>query len=645
MAARAKAPGAPRKPWDENCKVTTYVSGLDAMNAISASLELAATEARNAPAGQKGRVYFTNWRFNAFRDLSTANVWATDAWDNYVSGSQAASDQTALALVLRLMQAGVVVRMLLWYPTAISESSFTAGLAAHVVDHYYVARVIDAESRGLAEDASNRSIVALDMRTADSTKAGSHHQKAVVIRGAATSVAYVGGVDLAYTRRDAPGLQGDWQSGDGIPDPSRGWPHAIAPFMNYTRWDAVERPSQQQPSDLPGPIYGDGSTPLTRQIWHDQHLRLEGPIVKTLEYQFKERWEDTTAGKRLFDISSRYSRSNVRNAQVIFGSADAFDTNGIKPLPIPADPPAVTGATGKVQMWRTIPWRTTRTGPPFERAEFTVMAGIANAVKQARELILIFDQYFWSRPFARLVNAQLKARQDLHVIVILPPHADTQYPVAHMARANALADLTAGLSQTGIEYDRVAIYDPWLDRTAPSGDSRNRGIYVHAKAQTYDGDLLVCGSANLNRRSFTCDSELNCAVLDPAVVVEHQKQLWSYLFAGAQRPNVDLSTYGQQNGKKFFDAFKNAVAAGSSILIRDPWQAADPTLPNNAKRDQSPRLLADWRYQTFLDPSSITLTAEERVFDGTAWREARLDDVVTRLERSHVASYWPYRRP
>jgi phosphatidylserine/phosphatidylglycerophosphate/cardiolipin synthase-like enzyme len=660
MAKRAKgaAPAGPQSPWDEKCKVTTYVSGLDAMNAMRNSLDLAAAEGRNAAPGQpKGRVYFTNWRFNAFRDLSTSNPWgtgattapwpSTDGWDNYVSGAQATDDFTALSLVLRLMQAGVVVRMLLWLPTAASEMDLTAALAAHVMDHFYVARAVEAESKRLAEDPNNRSIVALDMRTADSTDAGAHHQKTLVIRGALTSVAYVGGVDFAFTRRDAPKLQGDWQSGDGVPAPSRGWPHQSGPFMNYTKIDTIERPARKQASDLPTQVYGS-----TRQIWHDQHLRVEGPIVKTLEHQFKERWEDTIKDRRLFDLSSPSSRANYGKAQVIFSSADAFDANGIKSLPDPTPPPALTGATSKVQMWRTIPWRTTRKPGSglFERAEFTVMAGIANAVKQSKELILIFDQYFWSRPFARLVNAQLKDnnKQDLHVIVVVPPHADTDTvlplkSVAHRARANAFADLTADLPQTGIEFDRVAIYNTWLDRTAH--DERNRGIYVHAKTQTYDGDLLVCGSANLNRRSFTCDSEINCAVLDPAVVVSHQTELWSYLFAEAPRPDINLSAYGQKNGKKFFDAFKAAVDGGSSILIRDPWRAADPTLPNGVKRDQSPWILGEERYAMFLDPSSITPTVEAKVFDVAGGRDARLDDIVGRLETYQIAGYWPYRRP
>jgi phosphatidylserine/phosphatidylglycerophosphate/cardiolipin synthase-like enzyme len=643
MSGRAKAG---KKPWDESCKVTTFVDGLDAMSAIRESLELAITEARAAPAGQKGKVFFTGWRFNSHRDLSTANTWVMGDWSPNVSGRQAAHDQTALGLVLRLMQAGVKVRMLLWYPPALSNLKFV-GFGAHIADHLYVARVVAAESKRLSGTGEPLGIVALDMRTADSTTSGSHHQKTVVIRGATTSVAYVGGVDLAFTRRDAPQLQGDWQSGKKIPIGSDRWPHdnppPPEPQTDYTSVDpptGVEIFTDVQESDLPTEIYGESSTALDRQIWHDQHLRLEGPIVETLEWQFKERWEDTTDA-RLFDIDGSFARQNWRIAQVIFSTADAFTSTGIKPLlPYPAPASAVGGST-RVQMWRTIPWRETRLGPPFERAEFTVMGGIANAVQQAKQLIWMFDQYFWSVPLARLINAQLHkpALSGLHVIVVLPPHADSQVATAHLARANALNALTAGLTGP----DRVAVYNLWLDPKAPQGVARNRGIYVHAKAHTYDGDLLVCGSANLNRRSFTCDSEIALAVLDPAVVTSHQTKLWSYLFNGAARPTVDLSSASW--GKNLFDAFKQAVQTGSSILISDPWRDPDPKLPNGRKRDQSPWLFG-MKYNSFLDPSSVTTDVEENVADGTAkGREATLADIVNRLERDRVGSFWTYRHP
>jgi phosphatidylserine/phosphatidylglycerophosphate/cardiolipin synthase-like enzyme len=649
MAARATAPGGPFNPWDENCSVSTFVGGYPAMAAIRDSLELAISEANaagNTP-GKCGRVYLTDWRFNCMRDLSENNAWALDPWPSDPTGTQAARDQTAIGLVLRLMQAGVIVRIMLWCPPAVSAPP-PPNLAAQIADHFYAARLVGAENTRLMARQAPASgeqigVVALDMRTADSTITGSHHQKTVVIRGAVTSVAYAGGVDLAYTRRDAKPLSGDWQSGNAIPDPSAGWPQDTT--TSYASTTEVKRFSDRQAADLPVNVYGDSSSLLTRQIWHDQHVRLQGPIVATLESQFTERWRDTTEG-RAFDISSAPDLlQNWRGAQVMFSTSAAIDaTGGVVPLPLTVPEPAIAGATTLAQMWRTIPWRKTRTGPPFQRAEFTVMAGIANAVKQARELIWMFDQYFWSRPLARLLNAQLLAHPGLRLIVILPPHADSMASAAHQARALALGDLTAELSTTGSSFDQVAVYDLWLDPQAPADSSRSRGIYVHAKTHTYDDGLLVCGSANLNRRSFTCDSEIACAILDPAIVLSHQIKLWAAIFNGATRPDIDLSVTG--SGKSFFDQFRAAVAAGPATLIPDPWQAANPALPNNVPRDQSVTAYYT-EYGTFLDPSSISTKVESQIHDAATgnFRGVRLDEIVSRLENIYVGSRWPWRHP
>jgi hypothetical protein len=54
--------------------------------------------------------------------------------------------------------------------------------------------------------------------------------------------------------------------------------------------------------------------------------------------------------------------------------------------------------------------------------------------------------------------------------------------------------------------DRVAVFD--LENNAGTP------IYVHAKICIVDDTWITCGSDNFNRRSWTTDSELTCAVLD-----------------------------------------------------------------------------------------------------------------------------------
>ena len=85
---------------------------------------------------------------------------------------------------------------------------------------------------------------------------------------------------------------------------------------------------------------------------------------------------------------------------------------------------------------------------------------MVNAVKQATELIWIFDQYFWSLAFSRWANKQLKARPNLCMIVILPPHADDAQSgnMQHHARHLALSALVEGVSNRG---NRIGVFDLW----------------------------------------------------------------------------------------------------------------------------------------------------------------------------------------
>src|SRR5205823_2435442 len=103
---------------------------------------------------------------------------------------------------------------------------------------------------------------------------------------------------------------------------------------------------------------------------------------------------------------------------------------------------------------------------------------------------------YWSVAHARMLNKRLKApaMQSLRVVIILPPHADGGIHLArlqHGLRMRALDALTADLANW---QGRVGVYNLW------DNAGRNQGIYVHAKVQIYDDALLVCGSANVNRR-------------------------------------------------------------------------------------------------------------------------------------------------
>ena len=109
----------------------------------------------------------------------------------------------------------------------------------------------ETENRQLGEEVGAAGgEVLLDQRV---RRAGSHHQKLVVLRHpgrTARDVAFAGGIDLCHARRDDTDHLGD--------------PQGLPLAAEY------------------------GPNPP----WHDVQLELRGPVVGTLDTVFRERWTD-----------------------------------------------------------------------------------------------------------------------------------------------------------------------------------------------------------------------------------------------------------------------------------------------------------------------------------------------------------------
>jgi phosphatidylserine/phosphatidylglycerophosphate/cardiolipin synthase-like enzyme len=628
MAARAYAG---QDPWDTGNEVTPMVGGFAAMNAIRNTFKAALADAaqqakRGTPPGQRGHVYIADWQLNALRDTSITNPWGGYPWDPATTVS---SDDTALGLVVRLMSAGIGVRLLLWMPTGVQREELTS-LAD---EHWSVAAAVQDHNETLVRRwglPAPIGVAALDLRIA-APFAAALHQKAIVVRVGGVNAALCGGVDLAYTRRDFGRSAsafigtGDWQSGDSTPLPADGWPHQNPPpeggYPLYPYPGSPLLDDGQFPEDLPADVYGSGF-----RHWHDHYLQLRGPVVATLEQQFAERWIMDSKGRvYVFD---RNSWAVGRYDQVQLTSPSAISKGRVVPLP-PARPEAAAGSA-TVQMWRTIPLRPGITVPPFVRGEFTVMAGVANAVSQATQLITIWDQYFWSEPLAKLLAARLMANNGLRLLIVLPPYGTTEPGMELMLRKNALQDLWGGLDSGG--RSRVAVRDLWA--AGP-----NIGVYVHAKVQTYDDQLLVCGSANMNRRSTQCDAELDCAVLDQTAVQTHLANLYDCLTGQAWRDFAAgwLSRY-----------WAGLATGARRSLIKDPFFAAtigSPKTPNGVDMPYTSSLPVSLFEPTSIGPPVESATCQFDSCAGDPKAPGRLDEVTFLLERCHDGGNWPWRQP
>jgi phosphatidylserine/phosphatidylglycerophosphate/cardiolipin synthase-like enzyme len=231
-------------------------------------------------------------------------------------------------------------------------------------------------------------------------------------------------------------------------------------------------------------VYGD------RPPWHDVQLMISGPAVGDLDTVFRERWEDPAPLTR-------------KPLARIHDLLEHVEDDARRLPPQQPDPPRC--GQHAVQVLRTYPYR--RRGYSFApHGERSIARAYLKVLPRARYLIYLEDQYLWSSTVADVLARALAANPALHLIAVLPRFPDQDgklsLPPNLLGRVTALAALRAAGG------DRVAVYSPENEAGVP--------IYVHAKVCVVDDTWAIVGSDNFNRRSWTHDSELSCAVIDEA---------------------------------------------------------------------------------------------------------------------------------
>jgi len=255
--------------------------------------------------------------------------------------------------------------------------------------------------------------------------------------------------------------------------------------LSHGRRDDTEHRGDHQAIKL-DPRFG------RRPPWHDVQLAIHGPAISELDLTFRERWEDQTALNHAGLLRSFLTHVMSRDRVA-------------RPLPARLDDPPTQGGHA-VQVLRTYPSKRPRY-PFAPDGERSVARAFAKAIERARTLIYIEDQYFWSLEIAQLLAEALRKHPGLQVIGVVPRYPDKDGrlsgPPSRLAQARAI-DI---IKKAGGE--RVGIYDVENESGTP--------IYVHAKVCVIDDVWATVGSDNLNRRSWTHDSELSCAVIDSAL--------------------------------------------------------------------------------------------------------------------------------
>jgi phosphatidylserine/phosphatidylglycerophosphate/cardiolipin synthase-like enzyme len=250
----------------------------------------------------------------------------------------------------------------------------------------------------------------------------------------------------------------------------------------HSRRDTAEHLGDRQRQPMSA-AYGE------RPPWHDAQLEIRGPAVGDIEYSFRERWADPTP----VSLNPGY-----RVADALRRSDDDAPSKLAAQAP---DPPAA--GTFAVQVLRTYPSR--RPSYPFApNGERSIARAYLKVLGRAHRLIYLEDQYFWSDEVVTGFATALAANPELHLIAVVPLFPDQDgrisLPMNLVGRQEALDLINA------VAPGRAAIY----------GIENHHGVpvYVHAKVCVVDDVWVSVGSDNVNRRSWTHDSELSCAVID-----------------------------------------------------------------------------------------------------------------------------------
>jgi phosphatidylserine/phosphatidylglycerophosphate/cardiolipin synthase-like enzyme len=229
---------------------------------------------------------------------------------------------------------------------------------------------------------------------------------------------------------------------------------------------------------LAGDRYDSCSHPLKEGIgWHDASSKLRGPLVRDVAAHFALRWE-AVAGQALA-------------------------------LP---DAPSPAGDV-TAQLVRTVPERAYDALP---RGEFSTLEAYMRALRSARRLIYLENQFLWSPEIVDVLEGKLREppSDDFRVVVLLPQ------------KANNGQDDTRGM------LGRLVVADDgggrFLAATIQSRTGERSGpLYVHAKIGIVDDEWLAVGSANLNEHSLFNDTEVDVVTCDPRRARDTRLRLWS----------------------------------------------------------------------------------------------------------------------
>jgi phosphatidylserine/phosphatidylglycerophosphate/cardiolipin synthase-like enzyme len=230
--------------------------------------------------------------------------------------------------------------------------------------------------------------------------------------------------------------------------------------------------------------------PVGRDGWVDEAVKIIGPASLDIFTNFQQRWDDVSPASKW---DPKYDR--------FFGHTNfAHQNTDFVRHVIPNRVNTVNG-TASVQITRTYRCRYKGFENFAPKGETTILASRLKAIQHARNYIFIQDQYFlYMKEFVDVLLSALSRIQKL-ILVIQP--CLRYYPwIGYQAHQHRFIRKLVSKYPNKIHIYRY----------------RDNGLYVHSKLMIIDDVFVSIGSANMNYRSMTSDSEICANIVDQETI-------------------------------------------------------------------------------------------------------------------------------
>eukprot|EP01087_Luapelamoeba_hula_P008735 TRINITY_DN2206_c0_g1_i1.p1 TRINITY_DN2206_c0_g1~~TRINITY_DN2206_c0_g1_i1.p1 ORF type:complete len:1114 (+),score=189.00 TRINITY_DN2206_c0_g1_i1:58-3399(+) len=335
----------------------------------------------------------------------------------------------------------------------------------------------------------------------------SHHQKFVVVD---EEVAFVGGVDLCYTRYDDEQYLIIDQEGHNFPGRDYGNLNYVGEANGPSAVDVLDRNVKP------------------RMPWHDIHMMVDGAAARDVALNFLQRWNHA--------IRSGCSSQLKQTLYLLPYTTEEQSLRG-ELSPLLSDTTNLFSKCTCQVIRSACAWSAGMIIP-----EQSIYRGYLHAIKNAQHFIYIENQYFISSitricPKNRIAEAiynrvrqAILNKETFRVYFLIPVYpagdvlaATTRYIIKYVYKTvcrqgNSLFEkLQTEFPDVCIEnyvsFCSLRNYGMFKDNSEPATEQ----VYIHAKLMIVDDRITIIGSANINDRSMrgTRDSEICIYVETP----------------------------------------------------------------------------------------------------------------------------------